>query len=108
MDNAELLKELRIERHQRDDHDRGPGRWPWIVGGVVVLLVLLGGAGWMLSGHRAVVVQTATAIAPSSNSEAGAVLQATGYVTARRRKSQGVSPPCRPEPSSPGLCGRRA
>ncbi|GGY27638.1 acriflavin resistance protein [Rhodanobacter panaciterrae] len=85
MDNAELLKELRIERHQRDDHDRGPGRWPWIVGGVVMLLVLLGGAGWMLSGHRAVAVQTATAIAPSSNSEAGAVLQATGYVTARRQ-----------------------
>lgn len=85
MDNAELLKELRIERHQRDDHDRGAGRWPWLIGGVIVLLVLLGGAGWLLSGHRAVAVQTATAIAPSSNSEAGAVLQATGYVTARRQ-----------------------
>lgn len=85
MDNAELLKELRIERHQREDHDHGPGRWPWIVGSAIVLLVLLGGAGWMLLGHRALVVQTATAIAPSANSEAGAVLQATGYVTARRQ-----------------------
>ncbi|MFC5437353.1 efflux RND transporter periplasmic adaptor subunit [Rhodanobacter umsongensis] len=85
MDNAELLKELRIERHQREDHDGGSGRWPWIVGAVVVLLVLLGGAGWMLLGHRAVAVQTATAIAPSSSSGAGAVLQATGYVTARRQ-----------------------
>ncbi|WP_426690182.1 efflux RND transporter periplasmic adaptor subunit [Rhodanobacter ginsengiterrae] len=85
MDNAELLKELRIERHQREDHSRGPARWPWIVAAVIVLLALLGGAGWMLLGQRAVAVQTATAIAPSSDSEAGAVLQATGYVTARRQ-----------------------
>lgn len=85
MDNADLLKELRIERHQREDHGHGPGRWPWIVGAAVVLLVLLGGAGWMLLGHRAVPVQTATAVAPSAGGEAGAVLQATGYVTARRQ-----------------------
>ncbi len=85
VDNAELLKELRIERHQREDHDSGPRRWPWIAGAVVVLLALLGGAGWMLLGHRAVVVQTATAVTPASNSEAGSVLQATGYVTARRQ-----------------------
>jgi RND family efflux transporter MFP subunit len=85
VDNAELLKELRIKRDQREDHDGGPGRWPWIVGALIVLLVLLGGAGWMLFGHRAVAVQTATAIVPSSGSGAGAVLQATGYVTARRQ-----------------------
>jgi RND family efflux transporter MFP subunit len=85
VDNAELLKELRIERHQREDHGSSPGRWPWIVGAVIVLLLVLGGTGWMLLRHRAVPVQTATAIAPSSNSEAGAVLQATGYVTARRQ-----------------------
>jgi RND family efflux transporter MFP subunit len=85
VDNAELLKELRIERHQREDHAGGPGRWPWILGAIVVLLVLLGGAGWMLLGHRPVAVQTATAVAPTAGSEAGAVLQATGYVTARRQ-----------------------
>ncbi|WP_240046139.1 efflux RND transporter periplasmic adaptor subunit [Rhodanobacter glycinis] len=85
MDNAELLKELRIERHQREDHGGGPVRWPWIAGGVIVVLALLGVAGWMLLGHRAVAVQTATAVAPTSSSEAGAVLQATGYVTARRQ-----------------------
>ena len=27
VDNAELLKELRIERHQREDQGRNPGRW---------------------------------------------------------------------------------
>src|SRR5690606_35039744 len=30
VDNAELLKELRIDRNQREAHDSGPGRWPWI------------------------------------------------------------------------------
>jgi RND family efflux transporter MFP subunit len=85
VDNADLLKELRIERHQREDHAGGSGRWPWIVGGVLVLLAVLGGAGWMLLGQRAIVVQTAAAVAPSAGGEAGAVLQATGYVTARRQ-----------------------
>ena len=85
MDNAELLKELRIERHQREDHGRNPGRWLWIGGAVVVLLLLLGGAARLFFGHRAVTVQTATAVAPSAGSEAGAVLQATGYITARRQ-----------------------
>jgi multidrug efflux pump subunit AcrA (membrane-fusion protein) len=84
--NADLLKELRIDRSQREDHEhRGPGRWPWIIVAVVIVLALLGGAGWMLLGHQPIAVQTAVAVLPSSNSEAGAVLQATGYVTARRQ-----------------------
>jgi RND family efflux transporter MFP subunit len=83
--NADLLKELRIDRSQREDHRRpGSGRWPWIAGAVIVLLALLGG-GWMLLGQRALAVKTAVAVLPSSDSEAGAVLQATGYVTARRQ-----------------------
>lgn len=85
MGNAELLKELRIERHQREDHGRHPGRWPWIAVAVVVALLVLGGAAWLFVGRRVVTVQTAIAVAPSAGSEAGAVLQATGYVTARRR-----------------------
>lgn len=85
MDNAGLLKELRIERHQREDHGRNPGRWLWIGGAIVVLLLLLGGAARLFFGHRAVTVQTATAVAPSAGSEAGTVLQATGYITARRQ-----------------------
>ncbi|WNL46937.1 efflux RND transporter periplasmic adaptor subunit [Dyella sp. BiH032] len=85
MKNAELLKELRIERDQREDLGRGPGRWPWIAGGVVVLLAA-GAAGWMLWGHPAIEVQTAAAVAPSAAGPGpGAVLQATGYITARRQ-----------------------
>jgi RND family efflux transporter MFP subunit len=83
--NADLLKELRIDRNQRQDHDGGSRHTPWIVAAVVVALLLLGGAGWIMLGHRAVPVQTATAVAPTSESEAGAVLQATGYITARRQ-----------------------
>ena len=85
MKNAELLKELRIDRDQREDAGHGPGRWPWIVGGVVLLLAA-GAAGWMLWGRRPVEVQTAAAVAPSTTGpSAGAVLQATGYITARRQ-----------------------
>ena len=84
MDNADLLKQLRIERHQREDHGSRSGRWPWAIG-VVLVLILLGGLGWMLLGHSAAVVRTAQAVSPTTNSEAGAVLQATGYVTARRQ-----------------------
>jgi RND family efflux transporter MFP subunit len=88
--NADLLKELRIDRHQRDDHADGGGRWPWIAGTAVlvlllVLLLLLAAAAWIFIGNRATPVRVAAAVAPSSDSESGAVLQATGYVTARRQ-----------------------
>ena len=85
MDNAELLKELRIDRAQREAHDSGTGRWPWIAAGVLVLLALLGGALWLWLGQRPLPVKTATAVAPAAAGESGAVLQATGYVTARRQ-----------------------
>ena len=85
MDNAELLKQLRIDRHQRDDVSGRSPRWPWIVIGTLVVVVVLGAAGWWWLGHRAIAVQTATAVAPRADSEAAAVLQATGYVTARRQ-----------------------
>lgn len=85
MENADLLRELRIERHQREDHAGGPVRWPWMVGALAVVLALLAGAGWIWLGHRAVPVQVAQAVSFSADSDAGAVLQATGYVTARRQ-----------------------
>jgi RND family efflux transporter MFP subunit len=83
--NTDLLKELRIEKHQREEHGQGPGRWPWIVAVVLVVLMLLGLGGWWLSDRRPLEVQTAMAQSTASNAGAGAVLQATGYVTARRQ-----------------------
>jgi RND family efflux transporter MFP subunit len=83
--NSDLLKELRIERHQREDHGSGPGRWPWIVGVIVLILLLIGAGSWWLLSHRAIPVHTVAAVAAASDPGAGAVLQATGYVTARRQ-----------------------
>ncbi|MEW9573520.1 efflux RND transporter periplasmic adaptor subunit [Rhodanobacter sp. Si-c] len=85
MSNADLLKELRIERHQREAHDGRAPRWPWVAGAVALLLALTGAGAWWAMSHRAVMVQTATAVSPASDPGAGAVLQATGYVTARRQ-----------------------
>lgn len=85
MDNAELLKELRIGRDQREDDSGHSARGRWIGGVLVVLALVLGGVAWLLLSERAVAVQTATAVTPGAGSEAAAILQATGYITARRQ-----------------------
>jgi len=79
----DLLHELRIDRGQRDDGSHGP-RWPWIVAIVVVVLAAAAIAAFALRA-RAVPVETATAVALSSAGNDAAVLQATGYVVARRQ-----------------------
>jgi len=86
MSNAELLKQLRIDQAQRESHGGGNGLKIAIIVGVVVL-VLAGGGGvaWWLLGDKALPVQTAQATAPTAQSGAGSVLQATGYITARRQ-----------------------
>ena len=83
MDENDLLKELRIDRSQRDG--QGTSRpWPWAI--VVVALLALAGAGiWWMQAPRALRVQTALAVAAAHAADGGAVLQATGYVTARRQ-----------------------
>lgn len=82
--NADLLKELRIDRQAPQSEE--PRRWPWIVLAVVVVLAVLAAAGWWLfGGERAVVVRTATVLPLSAGGSASAsVLDATGYVVARR------------------------
>jgi len=82
--SKDLLHELRIGREQRDDEgSRGP-RWPWIAGAVIAVLVLAGaGVAFALRG-QAVTVETATAVSAAGGDNA-AVLQATGYVVARRQ-----------------------
>ena len=85
VNQADLLKELRIDRSQREEHRAGPPRWLWPLLGVLIVLLLIAGAGWYVLSHKAIAVQTAVAVSPSSHPGAGAVLQATGYVTARRQ-----------------------
>ena len=60
-------------------------RWLWPAVGSALVVVLLGAAGWWFLTARPVAVQTAAAVAPGAGGAAGALLQATGYVTARRQ-----------------------
>jgi RND family efflux transporter MFP subunit len=85
--NAELLRQLKIDKSHKEAHGGGgPGsRVALIVGIVIVVLLALAGGAWAFLAHRPVEVRTATAVSPAANAEAGAVLQATGYITARRQ-----------------------
>jgi RND family efflux transporter MFP subunit len=83
MDNkGELLHQLRIDRNAPEPRSSVP----WIVAGFA-LVVLVGGAlAWWMLGNKAFAVETAVAVAPTASGGApSAVLQATGYVTARRQ-----------------------
>jgi HlyD family secretion protein len=76
---------LRIDGAQRDEHGGGPPKWLWGVAAGLVVVALAGGAAWwFVAGNKPVAVQTATARANGQGPAANAVLQATGYVTARR------------------------
>jgi RND family efflux transporter MFP subunit len=84
--DPKLLNELRIEGREREDLGAAVPRWLWPALAAVFVGVLLAGAGWWwFFGGRPVVVQTAAATASGTGGgNAGVVLQATGYVTARR------------------------
>ena len=75
------LDELRIERRPER-----PTRFsPWLIAGPVVVLLLAGSAIWWRSGAGAVEVQIAVARdASAGGSDKRTVLNASGYVTARR------------------------
>ncbi|WP_206602065.1 efflux RND transporter periplasmic adaptor subunit [Roseateles puraquae] len=80
-----MLKELRIDGAQREERGGGAPTWLWgVVAGAAVLALAGGAAWWWITGNKPVAVQTATVRANGQGPAAGAVLQATGYVTARR------------------------
>ena len=85
MEKADLLQQLRIDRGEERASSRGSRVWIGVVVALVVLALVAAGGWWWLAGGRTFEVEAATAVAPAS-SGAGplAVLQATGYVTARR------------------------
>ena len=83
-DKKALLGQLRIERGA-EPSGPAPGRRTWIIGGVVALIVLLGGGAWLaLSARGALPVHTAVAQSLGGGGAGASVLDATGYVTARR------------------------
>ena len=83
--SSDLIKELRIDRKAAaaPGPARGRGAWPWLAG--AALLVLGAGAFWLLR-EDAVPVRVATAEAETSAAASAgtSVLDASGYVTARR------------------------
>jgi RND family efflux transporter MFP subunit len=83
MKNGDLLEELRIDRGERDEK-RHPRRWSWIAG-MAAALVVAAGLGWWLWPDRSFEVATARAVASSTAIGRTAVLEATGYITARRQ-----------------------
>jgi HlyD family secretion protein len=82
-DKRMLLEQLRIDPTQRDEHP-GSRHGLWIAAAVVVLLIAAGVALFVLRGQR-FEVEAAVAAAPSAAAGPTAILQATGYVTARRQ-----------------------
>ena len=84
-DKRLLLEQLRIDPMHRDEHKTSARAW-WIVVGVVVAIALVGAAVayFVLRGPR-FEVEAATAAPPAASAGPTAILQATGYVTARRQ-----------------------
>ncbi len=80
-----LLNQLRIDHRQREDHGRAVPRWMWLAMTGIVAVLLVAGAAWWFTTARSIAVQTAVVLQPSAAAGAGAVLQATGYITARRQ-----------------------
>lgn len=85
-DKSALLNELKIERG--DDADGGSGRWLVVV---AVIAVVLGGAGaaawftWFSNPAIAVTVVTAEPVSTEVEVGRGSILDASGYVVARRQ-----------------------
>ncbi|WAC72565.1 efflux RND transporter periplasmic adaptor subunit [Roseateles sp. SL47] len=79
-----MLKELRIEGAQREELRSGLPAWAWITAGVLLVLALLAGGGWWWWRSAQVPEVQTAAVQARSGATGNAVLQATGYVTARR------------------------
>jgi RND family efflux transporter MFP subunit len=80
---SKLLQQLRIER----EPDEGANPWRgWRLAALIATLCLAGGAlaAYLLLHTPRFEVDTAVAVAPSAGGGSTAILQATGYVTARR------------------------
>jgi len=82
VEQSELLKQLQL-----DDGARGTGSGPGrsLIIAIVLLLVAAAGLGYALIGKRTISVRTATAQALNAIPGSASVLDASGYVTARRQ-----------------------
>ena len=83
--SAELLKELRIDRTApAAPGPATPRRWLWWVLGLLLVLVLAVVAGIAFGRGKPIEVRTAPVVAIGQDSASASVLDASGYVVARR------------------------
>ena len=80
--NADLLNELRIDRSPGPPPSR-KGLWSALAAAVAVALLALAGW-WLFAREKPVPVETATAVSLSAGTAPASVLDASGYVVARR------------------------
>ncbi|MGZ5237221.1 MAG: efflux RND transporter periplasmic adaptor subunit, partial [Caldimonas sp.] len=81
-----LLSQLRIDGQERESEGSGGRRWLWPAAAGVLVVAALGATAWWFLAARPIPVQTTSAVAAGGSAAAsGAVLQATGYITARRQ-----------------------
>ncbi|HEY4367578.1 MAG TPA: efflux RND transporter periplasmic adaptor subunit [Steroidobacteraceae bacterium] len=78
------LESLRIERNSPPEEANSRGIYRWLLAGVLLLAVVAGAYAMLRSGGIEVDTATATASVPGSSGSA-AVLNASGYVVARRQ-----------------------
>lgn len=76
---SELLSQLRIDREEEPE---SRSKVPWFIGAIILLAVIL--MIWVFASPDAVAVKTQSARVISNQSVSASVLDATGYVTARR------------------------
>ena len=80
--SADLLNELRIDRSAAPPPSR---RGLWVALGVIAAVLVLAGAAWAWFGRgKGIEVHTAAVVAIGNGSASTSVLDATGYVVARR------------------------
>jgi len=84
MNQPDLLGQLRIERNQAPA-PRASSPLRWIVVAAVLFVLAIAAWWWFGRGPTAMPVKTASAIAASSVAPSNSVLDASGYVVARRQ-----------------------
>jgi RND family efflux transporter MFP subunit len=82
---ADLKEELAALRIDRSERTTSPARAGVLIGFVVAIAAIGAAIWWFAASARAVEVKTAAVTERSASSAPGAVLDASGYVTARRR-----------------------
>jgi RND family efflux transporter MFP subunit len=85
-DSDPLIDRLKISAEQRHD-DEGRGVLPWLVGGLAIAVLAVAAGWWWLAGSGAIEVDIVQPSIESSASpsNAASVLDASGYVVARRQ-----------------------